>query len=194
MMILAPVLLLDFLMPFALLSFTAMSKTCSSRLWSSAAIVLRLYVVPLILMIFLCFWPCIKRGLYRCRFLEDPGDTALALEKVPYREDIFEDGNIDKHPESCPICLENFAVGQDIVCTPCPARAKHVFHQQCLSEWMRTTMTCPLCRHDMTTIVPVSRRGTRRRAVARALFRALDACARAMGIGDHGRGEIEGGP
>jgi hypothetical protein len=42
----------------------------------------------------------------------------------------------------CPICIEPQLEGELIVEPDC----KHIFHDHCLSEWMKTKQTCPLCR------------------------------------------------
>eukprot|EP00536_Pseudo-nitzschia_multiseries_P003217 jgi/Psemu1/185352/e_gw1.48.79.1 len=46
----------------------------------------------------------------------------------------------------CSICLQCFEIGEEIsLVTPC----QHTFHSQCLKLWVRTSPTCPYCRHDL---------------------------------------------
>lgn len=41
----------------------------------------------------------------------------------------------------CSICLVNFEQGDRIVSSSC----KHVFHKNCLLEWVSWNKTCPCC-------------------------------------------------
>ncbi|KAK4750718.1 hypothetical protein SAY87_004200 [Trapa incisa] len=42
----------------------------------------------------------------------------------------------------CPICLEEFRVGNEIRGLPCA----HNFHMECIDEWLRLNVKCPRCR------------------------------------------------
>lgn len=49
---------------------------------------------------------------------------------------------------SCPICLVDFADGEELRRAPCPGG--HAFHPKCLRGWLdRSQVTCPMCRCDM---------------------------------------------
>lgn len=51
------------------------------------------------------------------------------------------------HPESCPICMEDWeSVQSEIVITPC----FHVFHSSCLEGWVKRSCECPSCRWDIS--------------------------------------------
>ncbi|CAN0924650.1 Zinc finger CCCH domain-containing protein 17 [Linum grandiflorum] len=43
--------------------------------------------------------------------------------------------------DSCSICLEEMGVGRVM-----KLECKHVFHQSCLMNWLKTSKSCPLCR------------------------------------------------
>ena len=46
---------------------------------------------------------------------------------------------------TCPICVDDFAKDTEVKMTPC----KHVFHNDCLFEWINTKLDkpdCPFCR------------------------------------------------
>ncbi|CAJ1956879.1 unnamed protein product [Cylindrotheca closterium] len=45
----------------------------------------------------------------------------------------------------CIICMDGYRHG-DIVCK---TRCKHVFHKECIEEWMKKHNRCPLCRNDL---------------------------------------------
>ncbi|XP_057450415.1 probable E3 ubiquitin-protein ligase ZFP1 [Lotus japonicus] len=57
--------------------------------------------------------------------------------------------------ERCSICLTEFGDDgtMEVLSMPC----KHVYHQDCLVQWLKTSHTCPLCRYTMpTAIMPTS--------------------------------------
>lgn len=43
---------------------------------------------------------------------------------------------------TCGICLEDFAVGEEVLQLPCP----HFFHRPCICEWFTVRNSCPTCR------------------------------------------------
>lgn len=44
---------------------------------------------------------------------------------------------------NCPICAELFLPSDDVYCTTCG----HMFHHQCLLQWLERSKTCPQCRN-----------------------------------------------
>ncbi|KAJ3682966.1 hypothetical protein LUZ60_013193 [Juncus effusus] len=46
---------------------------------------------------------------------------------------------------SCPVCMEEFAVGEEVRQMPC----NHSFHQECILSWLEMHSTCPVCRYQM---------------------------------------------
>lgn len=88
------------------------------------------------------FW-CARRGHLRMtaasRFNIDE------MELVPYCRDKFADPSDpdDLRPSSeCCICYEIYDGIHEIRRTPCG----HLMHRECLSFWLRTANTCPICR------------------------------------------------
>jgi hypothetical protein len=90
----------------------------------------------------------------------------LGLERVPFSELIpscrkikecsdgsvnKEEGNVETHKEThekdCYICYEAYKAGEYQRPLPCG----HVFHKKCIDKWLKTTITCPLCRNDIFT-------------------------------------------
>ena len=50
--------------------------------------------------------------------------------------------------ETCPICIVDFAEGDDIRVLPC--EGKHRFHPQCVDQWLlELSSSCPICRQGM---------------------------------------------
>ncbi|XP_061339415.1 uncharacterized protein LOC133286059 [Gastrolobium bilobum] len=55
-----------------------------------------------------------------------------------------------KQNEYCTICMEKFDVSgdsDDVAASAMPC--DHVFHQQCIVQWLQTSHVCPLCRYPM---------------------------------------------
>lgn len=51
----------------------------------------------------------------------------------------------DDHPEKCTICLSEFEEGEDVRRLPC----MHLFHIECVDQWLATNKKCPICRVDI---------------------------------------------
>lgn len=52
--------------------------------------------------------------------------------------------------ERCTVCLEEFAVGDDVTTLPC----KHTFHCGCAKRWLEKHCTCPVCRYEVESNDP----------------------------------------
>ncbi|KAI9090905.1 hypothetical protein K1719_028390 [Acacia pycnantha] len=50
--------------------------------------------------------------------------------------------------ERCNICLENVNHGEDLLAMPC----EHIFHYNCLVEWLQISHICPLCRSHIPVV------------------------------------------
>ena len=51
----------------------------------------------------------------------------------------------EKGPEKCTICLCDFEDQEDVRRLPC----MHLFHIQCVDQWLPTNKRCPICRVDI---------------------------------------------
>jgi hypothetical protein len=49
---------------------------------------------------------------------------------------------VTEEEKACTICLETFLAGEQVVVTPC----NHMFHQGCITPWVKGHGTCPVCR------------------------------------------------
>lgn len=47
--------------------------------------------------------------------------------------------------ECCWICLSEYNSEETIRCIP---ECKHCFHADCIDEWLRMNITCPVCRNS----------------------------------------------
>ena len=45
----------------------------------------------------------------------------------------------------CMVCLESFKVGDERKTLPC----LHGFHSACVDKWLRTSASCPVCKHSI---------------------------------------------
>merc|ERR1719197_992195 len=76
-------------------------------------------------------------------------EVIAKIETVPYKSELFvqgdEEAKGDKAPDECCICMEKFSEKGVIKRTGC----QHYFHEECLGKWLKTQVTCPLCRNDL---------------------------------------------
>ena len=66
--------------------------------------------------------------------------VAAALPKVPV------DAAMLSREEICAICRVKLNIGDEVFQIPC----SHIFHPECLAEWMIISRDCPLCRRIIT--------------------------------------------
>eukprot|EP00667_Euglena_gracilis_P010923 EG_transcript_11135 len=52
--------------------------------------------------------------------------------------------------KTCPICRDAFEEGRRVLRLPC----RHLFCEECLRPWLEKSRTCPLCREEITDILP----------------------------------------
>ena len=85
---------------------------------------------------------------------DDPMDVAMAesmesgtfhqvpatMASIKALEKVVLDGS-----DHCTICLDEFCVGSVVTRMPC----SHVYHPDCIVEWLKTSNLCPLCRFRM---------------------------------------------
>ncbi|XP_062510132.1 RING finger protein 11-like [Corticium candelabrum] len=45
----------------------------------------------------------------------------------------------------CPICMMDFAIGDQIRLMPC----MHIYHRDCVDDWLIRSFTCPTCMEDV---------------------------------------------
>ena len=48
--------------------------------------------------------------------------------------------------ESCAICLDDFKEGDGKQIAELSCNEKHIYHLDCLSEWVKKNENCPICR------------------------------------------------
>ncbi|KAK1317897.1 NEP1-interacting protein-like 1 [Acorus calamus] len=72
----------------------------------------------------------------------DREGTGEELETVRYDQSAADE---EEEEVVCPVCLQNFVVGEEIKSTPCG----HRFHGECIFRWMGRSRTCPMCRSSV---------------------------------------------
>ncbi|KAG5680682.1 hypothetical protein PVAND_010176 [Polypedilum vanderplanki] len=58
----------------------------------------------------------------------------------------------DEDSEKCTICLSQFEIDNDVRRLPC----MHLFHRDCVDQWLVTSKHCPICRVDIETQIKYS--------------------------------------
>ena len=82
--------------------------------------------------------------LQRMGSRENPTDEDI-LNELP--ETQIEDVNkLDPEKKNCIICLEDFKNGDKAIILPCI----HLFHNECIKNWLKTQNTCPICKYKLT--------------------------------------------
>eukprot|EP00419_Tripos_fusus_P009028 CAMPEP_0172662612 /NCGR_PEP_ID=MMETSP1074-20121228/5454_1 /TAXON_ID=2916 /ORGANISM="Ceratium fusus, Strain PA161109" /LENGTH=299 /DNA_ID=CAMNT_0013478539 /DNA_START=49 /DNA_END=948 /DNA_ORIENTATION=+ len=74
-----------------------------------------------------------------------PSDIIKRLETCTYDGKFFEDVESKLYPSVCAICLSEWEPMAAIKVMPC----QHVFHEECIEQWLKLSKTCAVCRADI---------------------------------------------
>mmetsp|Transcript_7134 Transcript_7134/g.8204 ORF Transcript_7134/g.8204 Transcript_7134/m.8204 type:complete len:162 (-) Transcript_7134:159-644(-) len=77
----------------------------------------------------------------RCQKQQKPA-SQTQIEELPVRILQCCDVTSDRHHSNCTVCLEDFAVKEEIRTLPC----SHFFHTSCIDSWLKTSNECPICK------------------------------------------------
>lgn len=74
-------------------------------------------------------------------------ESSVSSEESPKEESEVNANNVvdDDDLEKCTICLYEFEVEEDVRRLPC----MHLFHVECVDQWLITNKRCPICRIDI---------------------------------------------
>ena len=89
-----------------------------------------------------------NQALLESRELFDETDTTVKNDSAILSQESQRYSTIkikDKRKQVCCICMENFSCNQQVYFLPC----KHIFHADCLSEWVQYKNECPTCRDEL---------------------------------------------
>ena len=58
--------------------------------------------------------------------------------------------NPEEHGEGleCVICMEEYKETDEVIELPC--NEKHFFHSKCITDWLNSNNSCPLCKKPIT--------------------------------------------
>ena len=82
--------------------------------------------------------------LQRMGSRENPTDEEI-LNELPETQ-IEDASKLDPEKRNCIICLEDFKNGDKAIILPCI----HIFHNECIKNWLKTQNTCPICKFKLT--------------------------------------------
>lgn len=68
-----------------------------------------------------------------------------AIAAIP--EKAFEEGMLPKEDAHCAVCLGDYELGDRVKELPCG----HLFHTQCIAQWLDSSTLCPLCRENLAS-------------------------------------------
>ena len=77
------------------------------------------------------------------RETRDTIERVVVRKKVKLKTRVISQGGLEGDLlNECPICLEEFLIGQTVTELSC----HHPFHRDCLTLWMQENHNCPMCR------------------------------------------------
>ena len=91
-----------------------------------------------------------------------PPASTRALRQLPTIRVAPED-LIDPANRECCICLEENKLDDHVIRMPCA----HIFHSDCIKDWLSRSCTCPVCRFELPTDDPQYEAGRIERMKAR---------------------------
>ena len=90
-----------------------------------------------------------------------PASVDAICDLLPLRLRAIPNGN-----DSCLICSDHYECGSDVVCSlPCG----HIYHYNCIGDWLGRNCTCPVCRYELPTDDPTFEHGREMRMKDRSI-------------------------
>ncbi|GMJ13888.1 hypothetical protein HRI_005058100 [Hibiscus trionum] len=81
-------------------------------------------------------------------YLPTPDDELVlnvqVIEELLPSVTIYEEDEQRLNSDDCPICLDDYGVGESYRRFPV---CKHMFHSSCIVQWLQNHTTCPVCRN-----------------------------------------------
>ena len=70
-------------------------------------------------------------------------ELILEMDEFQYKNIIKYDS---RKEEECPICLNSF---KRIDIIKVFNKCEHIYHKNCLLDWLKRSNICPICKHDL---------------------------------------------
>lgn len=74
------------------------------------------------------------------------GDSNI-ISRLPFIKIHDPKRQLPSDERKCPICMEEYEVGDEITTLPC----LHVCHRQCINRWLARKPTCPMCKTSVSS-------------------------------------------
>ncbi|KAF4669695.1 hypothetical protein FOZ61_003289 [Perkinsus olseni] len=149
------------------------SNTCDKGVWNFAMVMCLMQFVAValpiaLLFLVMCCLPCLL-CLLPIMFPPDANqlatrdDMVRRIPKTEYHRLLEESGSRSPEgasdvPDSCPICLSDFAENDEVMTLPCNTR--HIFHERCVTQWLAVSQLCPICRANISDMLDAEGRGS----------------------------------
>lgn len=72
------------------------------------------------------------------------------LERRSYQPSLISNPSAEDQLESCSICYIDYISGDPVIVLP---KCRHVFHDECASDWLKKSLLCPLCRENVQNAI-----------------------------------------
>lgn len=76
-----------------------------------------------------------------------PAASRHFRENLPLAQVTADDLMLDLNNKECVICFDEHVIGQ----TACKLPCGHIFHPECLKDWLAKQASCPICRYEVET-------------------------------------------
>lgn len=80
-----------------------------------------------------------QRAQQQARAEEEARKVLSRLRRVPWEA-------VENEAEECSLCLEEFVAGEELLQLTC----QHFFHESCVTPWFQRSLTCPLCKDQLS--------------------------------------------
>jgi len=76
-----------------------------------------------------------------------PAASKHFRDNLPLAQVTADDLVLDLNNKECVICFDEHIIGQ----TACKLPCGHIFHPECLKDWLAKQASCPICRYEVET-------------------------------------------
>lgn len=116
------------------LYFTTLVPSLVATLWVCfSPIAFTMFIIEVVIRLIIGKWQC-PRFQQKCRQFQ------YGLYKYS--------SIIAKETQSCAICLEEYTISDVNLCI-LQCKTNHIFHEECIFQWMAKQIECPICRGEV---------------------------------------------